>query len=1792
MVLTGALLLSMSGCGLAALTGAAVASGSSSSSGGARANTAPSLVLETASLPSSVTGNLVLAFQVVDGEGDTVSLTTRISADNGGSFRSVPSSAVLSGSTEGLGGSADGVRFSFTINLADPALFPGQTINQAVIELTPTDSFGLAGPAVLTPAFSILNNSPPTLTLQNNVDDALEVTLNFRVADANAIDGPGQREFALTDGTPGVKMVTDFNDLINALPVLPGTLLIRYGNSNVLRDVDNGDGTGRLVALNGPEPSGSSATINYSTGQFGGDGSITVTDTMTVTADYNQSYLTVTGVEYDNLRDSDGVQPCTPILSNQRTPFPVFVTQAGIDQTFIWDSLRDLDFGNSKFVRLQVRVSDGQDETTVAANNFFIDNGPFGETTQRSTLGEANGMAIGDLNNDGVQDIVTSDSDGRSVSVFLGNGRAFNTPTSIPIPIPQRPGAPPTNLVDSPPLGNAPAGATLPFFLALLDVNQDGDLDLALGSNFGDGNNFQFPVSPNFYNHFFIYFGDGQGGFNTANGWGPFRTGGFGLQSLRAINVNPVTGFPGASNEDNTTDLVVVSRYSHDPLNTRSRVGLAQQEILQTAPEPFSDTDTPPDNAINAGNPYNLNGNFLNNAPVLPGSVVLIFDADASKAVVDQRISSSLGALVEIGTGQSICYIDYASGALVADPAPGAIPATTGMTSFNVNGFAGASYKQRIDPSQSINTATFMSTGLNAGDSLTIRGWGTRGLNIDGASGAISTLSNRPIDQTLILGTDLPAAPTFNDLMAALDTIYTAQLATPAREQVSVVLDDDGKISVRVEPVFAGEFPRHVTTMEVQISDSQGNTWPLFEDSFGRVAIYHVNPGGGFSTPNLSQEVMDAGGAQVFPPFFPPTRNDVPRLLPAAPTGDLAAGEAGPGTLEAIYALVDATGGQVQFPPTVSTAGAAGATLDGGQPLLSDPANDPPAIGRQTVDTAGQMTTFANGLLARDVDGGLMFSAIPAQASDPFVDLIVTCGGDVSLAAMVKAPGFVLLANPGLSQAQRDGLNLTFEVFDYLDGLFVTQGLGVGTLVNGTLAQSGLSTFFLQPGSGSDLNFITVGDLNGDNLDDIIGPAGNFLLTATNLSANPPPAPLPPFDVRLGVVGLQPGRAQLGDINSDGLTDILLPIGATEEFASLIQTPRVSNMVTAPNGLLDDLAGQLLSGIEIGRGGISPSSIEISFVSEGTPHVLRGSMQATPGSTVGDLLLFSDPGTVNEMQVGGVVGTISLLNGQVLTMTSSLAVDNNILTYGYDQQFSTGFIQNGNITNFKPVRFPAGFIPEDIAVFDINGDQLDDVVTLDTLNNSINFRFQIRESPFDNNFISIPTGLAPLFVLKGNFLRGNLDRNGVDKQEVFVTNAGSNTISLYEPDPIQGLVLIQEIQLTIPNPANPGEALSGAPVPLLPFGGESSDIDGDGADEILVGVSAIAGASGLTPLVPGMPEQFQAGFVVIPGLTVAQFNSGVRFGVSTIGLSFETVIDVTAIDMNGDGLLDIAAGSNIANFATFHFNQGGAHPVFPGPNFSNFGNFVQPPNPASALSPFLSVPKGDPVSGDMNRVFASRIESPVQLTRGDLNQDGFVDLIFGVGDPRDRGFPSVGVFVGQDVNLNNGNYFPIDTSPTAAVENQFMPQYIDISAITNAASVAVFPADLNMDTKPDLVIGDLTADARAGFLINTTDTSTMPPGPIQFQGFQLPAIGQPSGVAVGDVNSDGLPDIVIALQAEAFIAVYLNKPSNPGTFELPIFQPSGPGPIFPVILDVNEDGKNDVIVSAKNSNTLSVFLQR
>jgi uncharacterized protein (TIGR03437 family) len=285
-------------------------------------------------------------------------------------------------------------------------------------------------------------------------------------------------------------------------------------------------------------------------------------------------------------------------------------------------------------------------------------------------------------------------------------------------------------------------------------------------------------------------------------------------------------------------------------------------------------------------------------------------------------------------------------------------------------------------------------------------------------------------------------------------------------------------------------------------------------------------------------------------------------------------------------------------------------------------------------------------------------------------------------------------------------------------------------------------------------------------------------------------------------------------------------------------------------------------------------------------------------------------------------------------------------------------------------------------------------------------------------------------------------------------------------------------------------------------------------------------------------------------VTAATLTAGVYTG--TVRYSAPDFSDaataVTFIVTNPSGTLEPATGSPF--------------PVGAAPQWVAVGDFNGDGNPdlvtantGNSVTVFLGDGTGSfmPVAGNPFAVGAN----PDSVAVGDFNGDGNLDIV-----TANSGDNTITVLLGN----GSGGFAPAGSSPFAVG--------------TNPASVAV--ADFNGDGKPDIVTANTGADDVTVLLGNGSG------GFAAAQGSPFPVGLFPHSVAVGDFNGDGKPDIVTANSGNNTVKILLGTGS--GGFTGGGAFPAGSFPQSVAVMDFNGDGKLDIVAANSGSHSVTVLL--
>ena len=185
--------------------------------------------------------------------------------------------------------------------------------------------------------------------------------------------------------------------------------------------------------------------------------------------------------------------------------------------------------------------------------------------------------------------------------------------------------------------------------------------------------------------------------------------------------------------------------------------------------------------------------------------------------------------------------------------------------------------------------------------------------------------------------------------------------------------------------------------------------------------------------------------------------------------------------------------------------------------------------------------------------------------------------------------------------------------------------------------------------------------------------------------------------------------------------------------------------------------------------------------------------------------------------------------------------------------------------------------------------------------------------------------------------------------------------------------------------------------------------------------------------------------------------------------------------------------------------------------------------------------------------------TPQSIVVGDFNGDGKLDIAV-----TNSGSNTISVLLGN----GNGTFAAAVNYATGV-----QPQGIAAGAFTSSGNL-----DLVVTNAHDGTMGVFINNGNGTFKSQVTYNT----------GFN------PYSVAVGDLNGDGILDIAVAnANNNDVISVFLGNGSGGvgnGTFGNQLQYPTGNTPVSIAVGDVNNDGKPDIVVADEGGNTVSVML--
>lgn len=653
--------------------------------------------------------------------------------------------------------------------------------------------------------------------------------------------------------------------------------------------------------------------------------------------------------------------------------------------------------------------------------------------------------------------------------------------------------------------------------------------------------------------------------------------------------------------------------------------------------------------------------------------------------------------------------------------------------------------------------------------------------------------------------------------------------------------------------------------------------------------------------------------------------------------------------------------------------------------------------------------------------------------------------------------------------------------------------------------------------AGASTIFVAAGDLNGDGKTDLVladqcsnnsncnvgsvsvllGNGDGTFQTATAYSAG----------------GLYPQSVALADVNNDGKLDVI----ASSNCLNSNDCSSGSVSVLLGNG-----DGTLQAPIAYGSGGQNAQYVAVADVNgDGKPDLLVGNVCSDSNCSNGSLsvLLGNGDGTFQAAVSynSGGESTESLSTGDVNgdgkldVVLANNCTNNNDCSSGS----ATVLLGNGDGTFQTATTYNSGGQgTQSVAVGDVNGDGKLDIVLANNCadNNCSNGSVSILLGNGDATFQS-----AVSFSSGGVYATSVAltDLNADGKVDLLVANQ-TDSNGNWSDGSMAG-VLVGNGDGTFQ------AAVAYASGDFSSRGIVATDVNGDGKLDVVMAEDCVDNyncVSGAASVFLGKGDG-----TLLAGLN---YNPGAWYSIS-----------VAAADVNGDGKVDLLladqcnSNSNCTNGAASVLLGNGDGTFQPAVDYSLDG------------------------------------QDSTAIAVADVNGDGFPDLIIGNQCQNNNDCSSGSVSVMQ----GNG-----DGTFQAATDYSSGGRYV--------YSIAV--GDVNGDGKPDIVLGNECADGSCAngsisVLLNNGDGTFSAPATFASGGLYA------FSVSVADLNGDGKADIVVANQCSDNNCTAGNTgvllSNGDGTFQPVVTYPSGGLYSYAsAIGDINGDGKPDLVIASQCTN--------
>jgi FG-GAP-like repeat/IPT/TIG domain/FG-GAP repeat len=616
--------------------------------------------------------------------------------------------------------------------------------------------------------------------------------------------------------------------------------------------------------------------------------------------------------------------------------------------------------------------------------------------------------------------------------------------------------------------------------------------------------------------------------------------------------------------------------------------------------------------------------------------------------------------------------------------------------------------------------------------------------------------------------------------------------------------------------------------------------------------------------------------------------------------------------------------------------------------------------------------------------------------------------------------------------------------------------------------------------TGRSPNSVSIGDLDGDGKPDLA--VANYNATTVSIFRNTASVgsiTTSSFDSKLDfTTGTYPYSVSIGDLDGDGKPDLAVANNGSNTISIFRNTASAGSITTNSFANKVDFTTKTGSySVSIGDlDGDGKPDLAVANSGDATVSILRNN-PALP--------------TINSFSPSsGEIGSSVVITGKGFNTSTA----QNIVYFGATRATVTA----ASATSLT-VTVPMGATYQPITV-------------LNTATNwvgssakpfNVTFRGLINATSFDpKDDFTTGLGSSPRSVRMG-------DLDGDGKSDLVVVNSGNNTVSVYRNISTTGSIGSGSFATKV-------DFATGAD----PFSVSIGDLDGDGKPDLAV----VNNGSNTVSIYRNTTS--------VGSITASSFDSKVDFTTGT------NPYFVSIGDLDGDGKPDLAV-ANINDNTVSVFQ-----------NTASVGSIT-------------------------TNSFASKVDfttgtSPFSVSIGDLNGDNKPDLV---------------------VVSNSSNTVSIyrNTASIGSITTGSFANKVDFTTGTGPRSVSI--GDLDGDGKPDLAVTNFSSNTVSIFR-NTASVGSITTGSFANK-VDFTTGTNPRSVGISDLDGDGKPDLAVANNGSATVSILRNTTSagsiTASSFVNRVDFMTGTNSISVSIGDLDSDGKPDLAVANFNSGTVSVL---